>query len=140
MAKAKKGRKRKKSKHLSKSSIRALNRKNRALWELIGPHNRNDKQRVSVIKKMNKSQFNDIAKLLSAFMSGLFPVSDSVVSKLKRDKKYLYALVSKGTPLNVKRKVLHQRGGFLPLLAAALAPALGALPDVIGGIVRAVKK
>ena len=54
--------------------------------------------------------------------------------KLKRHSKLLRKLTNKRTSLKVQRKVLSQRGGFLPLLLAAL-PAIG---SIAGGIISRV--
>ena len=50
--------------------------------------------------------------------------------KLKRHTKLLRKMTNNKTSLKVKRKMLAQRGGFLPLLLAAL-PAIG---SIAGGI------
>lgn len=126
-----------KKKSTRKASVVSLANKNRALWELVGSRNSNTKQRTAIINKMSKNQFDDIAKLLRAFMSGRFPVSSDVLQKLKRDRKYLYSLAEKRTPVKVKRKILRQKGGFLPLLAPLIASVV---PPLVGGIVDAVKR
>ena len=55
----------------------------------------------------------------------------SLRTKLKRHTKALRKLTNKRTSLKSKRKMLAQRGGFLPLLLAAL-PAIG---SIAGGII-----
>ena len=55
----------------------------------------------------------------------------SLKRKLKRHTKALRKLTNKKVSLKSKRKMLAQRGGFLPLLLAAL-PAIG---SIAGGII-----
>lgn len=58
----------------------------------------------------------------------------SMSKKLKRHSTTLRKLVNDRTSLKAKRKVLSQRGGFLPLLLAAL-PAVG---SIVGGLISRV--
>ena len=51
--------------------------------------------------------------------------------KLKSEAKSIRKLLHKKTSVNAKRKMLSQRGGFLTVLLAALAPVLG---SALGGI------
>lgn len=55
----------------------------------------------------------------------------SVKKQLKRHALRLRKLASNTTSLTAKRKILSQRGGFLPLLLAAL-PAVG---SILGGVI-----
>ena len=57
-------------------------------------------------------------------------VPPSIEKRMKRQGKKLRKFIHKKTSVKEKRKMLSQRGGFLPLLLAAL-PALG---SVIGGV------
>lgn len=58
-------------------------------------------------------------------------VNTKLRRRMKLHSKDLRKLSNGKTPITVKRKVLTQRGGFLPLLLAAL-PALG---SIIGGVI-----
>lgn len=56
--------------------------------------------------------------------------------RMQKQRKNLQKFIRARTSATVKRKMLSQRGGFLPLLIAAL-PALGAMVgNVIGGARR----
>ena len=56
--------------------------------------------------------------------------------KVQRQKKKLQKLVLPKTSIRTKRKMLTQRGGFLPLLISAL-PAVGAM---VGNIIAGTKR
>ena len=58
-------------------------------------------------------------------------LSPKLRARVQKQRNNLRHFVSKKTSVSSKRKMLTQRGGFLPLLMAAL-PALG---SIIGGIV-----
>ena len=73
---------------------------------------------VSQVKKLKRA-------------TGLQP---SLKTKLKRHTKALRKLTNQRTSMKSKRKMLSQRGGFLPLLLAAL-PAIG---SIAGGIISRV--
>lgn len=64
------------------------------------------------------------------------PLSPALKKKLQRQKTKLRKLVNARTSTQVRRKMLTQRGGFLPLLLAAL-PAVGSLVgNIISGSMR----
>ena len=93
----------------------------------------NPYQRRSAIEVANDKFIRHFAgqvkKLKRA--TGLQP---SLRTKLKRHAKALRKLTNKKTSMKSKRKMLSQRGGFLPLLLAAL-PAIG---SIAGGIISRV--
>ena len=61
-------------------------------------------------------------------------LKQSLKRKLKRNRVALRKLTNKNVSLKCKRQMLAQRGGFLPLLLAAL-PAIG---SIAGGIISHV--
>ena len=61
-------------------------------------------------------------------------LKQSLRRKLKRNRAALRKLTNKDVSLKCKRQMLAQRGGFLPLLLAAL-PAIG---SIAGGIISRV--
>lgn len=99
----------------------------RRLRKLKGP------QRQQAMKVANDKFIRDfsarVKKLRKA--KGLQP---SLRKKLKRHSKALRKLTNVKTAIKTKRKMLTQRGGFLPLLLAAL-PAVG---SIIGGVISRV--
>jgi len=114
-----KTRRRRANKHGSKFSTTLLR-----LKKLKAP------QRHEAMKIANDKFIRDftthIKKLRQA--KGIRP---SLQKKLKRHSKALRMLTNKKTSIKMKRNILSQRGGFLPLLLAAL-PAIG---SIVGGII-----
>ena len=90
----------------------------------------NRAQQIQAMKMSNDAfirQFsNHIKRLRHA------PLSPAMKKRLQRQQKKLRKLVNARTSLQVKRKMLTQRGGFLPLLFAAL-PAIGSM---VGSIIQ----
>lgn len=127
--------KKKKSAQKKKKGTKYSFKKNVALWQLISPKNKNKQQREVLIQSLNKTQMNDISRLLKAFMSRKLPVSSGVISKLKKDKQFLYCLANCATPLDKRKEIVRQKGGFLPLLLPMLLKgAVGAIgAGLLGG-------
>ena len=87
------------------------------------------KQRRQVIEAANAKFIRDIIAEVKKLRrsTNIRPI---LRRKLKQHAKVLRKLTNKNTSLKVQRNVLSQRGGFLPLLLAAL-PAIG---SIAGGI------
>ena len=87
------------------------------------------KQRRQVIEAANAKFIRDIIAEVKKLRrsTNIRPI---LRRKLKQHAKVLRKLTNKNTSLKVQRDVLSQRGGFLPLLLAAL-PAIG---SIAGGI------
>ena len=85
------------------------------------------KQRKAIIG----SASNDLVKCLCEcclnILQGSVNVSEANHSKLKRHKTVLRSLASRKGSIKAKRNILIQKGGFLPLLLGALAPAIGGI-------------
>ena len=88
-------------------------------------------QRVQAMKSANDKfirQFcNSVKKLRHQ------PVSSKTLKQLRRQSLKLRKLVSAKTSINTKRRMLSQRGGFLPML---LAPIISALAGTIISAIR----
>ena len=63
------------------------------------------------------------------------PLPSKIARRMKTQKKNLQKFIRVKTSTNTRRKMLSQRGGFLPLLIAAL-PAVGAMVGNIIGRAR----
>ena len=89
----------------------------------------NASQRHQAMKIANNKFIRDFTTEVKKLrqVKGLRP---SLQKKLKRHSKALRKLTNKKTSIKMKRKILSQRGGFLPLILAAL-PAIG---SIVGGI------
>lgn len=108
-----------------------LVKRNVALWQLISPTNKNRQQRETLIQSLNKGQLDDISRMLRAFMNGKFKVTDGVIKKLKKDKQFLYCLADCKTPIEERKDIVRQKGGFLPFLLPLL------IKGAVGGIAAA---
>ena len=96
------------------------------------------------LKKLRPHQRNQAIQLannkfIRDFVSGVKQLRNarlkpSMRTRLKRQAKNLRKFVNSKTSIGTKRKMLVQRGGFAPLLLAAL-PALG---SILGGVISRV--
>ena len=104
---------------------------------------KNKEQRNALIDKITSGQMACIKQVIQTFLQGKVQLSEQDLKKIKRDKKFLYSVISNKTPLNTKKKVLKMKGAglFLPLLSQ-LAPALLApvTEKIIGPVIKEVGK
>ena len=90
-------------------------------------------QRVQAMKIANNKFIKDLSSQVEKLQHAR--VSSNMQKRLKRQSKKLRKFTNSKTTLVTKRRMLaQQRGGFLPLLMAAL-PAIG---SIIGGVVSRV--
>ena len=64
------------------------------------------------------------------------PLSAPVKKRMQKQKKNLQKFVLQKTSANVRRKMLTQRGGFLPMLLSALSAVGAMLGNIIAGTKR----
>lgn len=84
----------------------------------------NNTQRSAVLRKADPALIRCICECILNILRGNVPLTTSHKKKLKRHITILRKLSSGGSNLNTKKKIIIQKGGFLPLF---LAPVLGAL-------------
>ena len=90
-------------------------------------------QRIQAMKLANNKFINDMSRQVKKLRRAR--VSPKMRKRLSHQSKNLRKFANPKTTLSAKRHMLtQQRGGFLPLLLAAL-PALG---SIIGGVVSRV--
>ena len=90
-------------------------------------------QRAQAMKIANNKFINDLSRQVKKLQYAR--VSPKMQKRLKRQSKKLRKFTNRKTGILAKRRMLtSQRGGFLPLLLAAL-PALG---SIAGGIISRV--
>lgn len=87
------------------------------------------KKQKKLISSCDKQTINCICECVKNILRGGVKLTVKQLSKLKRRKKELRALVLKNTSLKKKRKIL-QTGGFLPQI---LIPAIGLLSSLFSG-------
>lgn len=90
----------------------------------------NASQRQQAMGIANNKFIRDFSKAVKKLRSQK-NMSPSLRKRLKKHTSELRKLAGNKTALNTKRQILSQRGGFLPLLLAAL-PAVG---SIIGGVI-----
>lgn len=86
-------------------------------------------QRTQAMKLANNKFINDFTREVKKLKHAR--VSSKIKNRLRRQSKKLNKFISRKTSTANRRRMLTQRGGFLPLLLAAL-PALG---SIIGGVI-----
>jgi hypothetical protein len=92
-------------------------------------HKCSNQNRKKLLKTATPNQIKSVCECALNVVNGNVPVKGRLLHKLKAHRKVLKQLsFGKGT-INTKRRLLIQRGGFLPVLAAALLPLVGTLVD-----------
>jgi len=86
-------------------------------------------QRMQAMKLANNKFINDFTREVKKLRYAR--MSPKMKTRLRRQSKNLNKFISRKTTVANRRRMLTQRGGFLPLLLAAL-PALG---SIIGGVI-----
>ena len=87
-------------------------------------------QRVQAMKIANNKFINELTRHVQKLQYAHVP--PNMQRRLKRQARKLRKFTNRKTTVLTKRRMLtHQRGGFLPLLLAAL-PALG---SIVGGVI-----
>ena len=87
----------------------------------------NRKMKDAIIDNMSARQIDNIGKILKSYLSSEVKVPDKVLRQLRRDRRYLAALIKtgrKGVPVKVRKQIVRQKGGILGLAMSALAPAV----------------
>ena len=88
-------------------------------------------ERRKILKSAPKELITALTEGSLNLIRGTVPLSKQKISKLRRYKKQLKTVAAKKVSAQKKKKIL-QRGGFLPLLASVLVPAISGL---ISGLV-----
>ena len=83
--------------------------------------------RQQLIAKLPKSVVDGFSEVAVNLFAGNVPLNAGQKRRIRRHKDRLRYLASRSTPLQKKRKLLQQKGGFL----GALIPILG---SVLGGL------
>lgn len=95
--------------------------------------NSNGKQRKEMIAHANRGQIEAIGEIALNLLKGNILVPSSSFKRLKPHKTKLLYLTRKKPSLKKKKEVLNQQGGFLPALAALIAPLA---VDLLGKVLK----
>lgn len=93
---------------------------------------KNKKRRSTLIDFASKDQLEAVIECVENILQGTIPLSRSDARKLQRHKTPLRLVAVQHVPINEKRRVLKQQGGFLGALIPLAVSALGSL---FGGLV-----
>ena len=83
------------------------------------------KYRSMLIKHAPNSVIQCIAECCHNVLKGNVPLSESQKRSLHSKREHLRQVASKSVPIPEKRKILNQKGGFLPALIPIIASVLG---------------
>jgi len=95
--------------------------------------NAKPKLRQSIVASAENDLVQCICECCHNILKGNIKLSPKEKKQLSRHKKPLRDLTSKRLSVERKRKLLVQKGGFLPAL---LAPIIGIASSLIGGLLR----
>ena len=90
--------------------------------------------RKDMTKHASKGLIQCVSECCHNVLKGNVPLSSAHLKKLKPKRQLLRKLADKKVPLPTKRKIINQKGGFLPLLGL-LGPLLA---PIVGGIAKNV--
>jgi hypothetical protein len=85
------------------------------------------KMRRNMTKHAPNELIHCVSECCQNVLKGNVPLSPAQMRKLKPKRQVLRALADKKVPIQKKKKIINQKGGFLPLLALAAAPVVTSL-------------
>lgn len=91
--------------------------------------------RVAILRSAPDEFIKTLVEVVLNFLAGNIPHSKQTLQQLKRYKKHLRNIEShrKGSIQQMRRRMIYQKGGFLPLL---MAPLLAAAPFIAKAVGR----
>lgn len=91
--------------------------------------NCNSQIRKSILKLTHPELIKTLCEICENTLCGNIELSNDIKKKLKAYKNHIRKVTQKKVNLKTKRKILIQKGGFLPILLSAL------LSGVIGNLI-----
>lgn len=95
------------------------------------------KTRKKLIKDAKSPVIKCVSECCHNVLKGHVPLTEAQKTKLHSKRQHLRSLASKSVSIQKKKRILNQKGGFLPLLLGPLLPLL--TKAVVGGIGGAIK-
>ena len=99
------------------------------LAKLLGRDNKNAQQKRAMAATLTKSNMNGIGRLWKKFLNLKYPLPEKQIKQLIRDKKLIDSFFDTRIPLDTRRRIVAQEGGFLgfllPLITKVAAPLFG---------------
>ena len=95
---------------------------------------KNAKRRKLLAQWADKKDLMAVSECIGNTLNGNVKLSSQLMKKLQRHKKSLRLLAKKNASQSEKKRIISQRGGFLPFLLPTILGALSkvVLPAVVG--------
>jgi hypothetical protein len=116
---------------------RRASRLKRNFHVLKALYNSKPSRRKQLLASADRDLVHSLCDCSKNVLNGNVPLSSGRKKQLKRHRKLLRTLASSATPFGTRSRIIKkQKGGFLPLLPALLAPILGIVGNLIGDAIR----
>ena len=109
-----------------------MNKQRSPCKQLIILSNNNNDQRHLILDAGKTDLLLAVCEIIDNVLRGNVKLSNRERDQLRRYRKSIRAMADRVVPHKYKKKLLVQRGGFLPLI---LAPALGAVAGLVGEVI-----
>ena len=99
------------------------------LAKMISNDSTNWVQRDAMIDTMNKSQVQQMGKLVDFFLNSHTKLPTKTIKLLSKNQEFVKVITENKVPISMKKRIFKQKGGILPMLlpfvAKAAAPLAG---------------
>ena len=99
------------------------------LAKLLGRDNKNMQQKRAIASMLTKSNMNGMGWLWKKILNSKYPLPQKQIKQLVRDKKLIDSFFDSRIPLDTRRRIVAQEGGFLgfllPLITKVAGPLVG---------------
>ena len=107
------------------------------LAKLLGRDNKNAQQKRAIAATLSKSDMNGMGRMWKKFLNSKYPLPKKQIKQLIRDKKLIDSFFDTRIPLDTRRRIVAQEGGFLgfllPLITKVAAPLVGSVAHKLFG-------
>ena len=104
---------------------------------MLGRDNKNAKQKRAIAATLTKSNMNWMGQLWKKFLNSKYPLPQKQIKQLIQDKKLIDSFFDARIPLDTRRRIVAQEGGFLgfllPLITKVAAPLVGSVVHKLFG-------
>ena len=107
------------------------------LAKLLGRDNKNAQQKRAIAVMLTKSNMNGMGWLWKKFLNSKYPLPQKQIKQLIREEKLIDSFFNSRIPLDMRRRIVAQEGGFLgfllPLITKVAAPLAGSVDHKLFG-------
>ena len=107
------------------------------LAKLLGRDNKNVQQKRAIAATLSKSNMNGMGQLWKKFLNSKYPFPKKQIKQLIQDKKLIDLFFDTRIPLDTRRRIVAQEGGFLGflllLITKVTAPLVGSVAHKLFG-------